>query len=116
MVTTGGGGVIGVEDNGHVCGTIRNYNTHVPGKTRVGTFSDESSSRVVVYVNTFACRRASLQTVAYLGFANDGLQVRRGLQIIGVGAAHERLDGCLADGPAEEQLDHRTFRHRSDAG
>lgn len=54
--------------------------------------------------------------MAYLGLADDGLQVRCGLQIVGVRAAHERFDGRLADGPAEEQLDHGGFRHGSDAG
>jgi len=53
--------------------------------------------------------------MAYLGLADDGLQVRRGLQIIGVRAAHERLDGRLADGPAEEQLDDGALRHGPDA-
>lgn len=56
----------------------------------------------------------SLQAMAYLGLADDGLQVGRRLQIVGVRAAHERFDGRLADGAAEEELDNRGFRHWPD--
>jgi len=52
--------------------------------------------------------------MAYLGLADDGLQVRRRLQIVGVRAAHERFDGRLADSAAEKQLDDRGFRHGPD--
>lgn len=51
-----------------------------------------------------------------LGLADDGLQVRCGLQIVGVRATHERLDGRLADRPAEEQVDHCVLGHGPDAG
>jgi len=54
--------------------------------------------------------------MANLGLADDGLQVRRGLQVVGVRAAHERFDGRLADGAAEEQLDDRGLRHGPDTG
>lgn len=57
---------------------------------------------------------ASLQAMAYLGLADDGLQVRGGLQVVGVRAAHERFDGSVADGPAEEQFDHSGFGHGPD--
>lgn len=53
--------------------------------------------------------------MANLGLADDGLQVRRGLEIIGVGTAHEWFDGRLPDGPAKEQLDDGVFGHGSDA-
>jgi len=49
--------------------------------------------------------------MAYLGLADDCLQMRRRLQIVSVRAAHERFDGRLADGAAEEELDNRGFRH-----
>jgi len=54
--------------------------------------------------------------MAYLGLADDGLQVRSRLQIVGVRAAHERFDGRLADGAAEEQLYNRGFGHGPDTG
>lgn len=69
----------------------------------------------ILCTSTYANAFASLQTVAYLCLADDRLQVWRCLQIIGVSAAHERFDGRLADGPAEEQFDHGALRHRTDA-
>lgn len=54
--------------------------------------------------------------MAYLCLADDCLQVRSGLQIIGVRAAHKRLDRRLADGPAEKQLDHSALGHSPNAG
>lgn len=52
--------------------------------------------------------------MAYLGLADDGLQVRGGLQVVGVRAAHERFDGRVADGPAEEQFDDGGLWHGPD--
>jgi hypothetical protein len=54
--------------------------------------------------------------MTYLSLADDGLQVRRRLQIVSICAAHERFDGSLADGATEEQLDYRSFWHSPDAG
>lgn len=53
--------------------------------------------------------------MAYFGFANDCLQVRGSLKIIGICATHEWFDRSLADRSTEEQLDHGVFRNRSNA-
>lgn len=53
--------------------------------------------------------------MAYFCLANDCLQVRGSLKIIGVRAAHERFDRSLADGSTKEQLDNGVFRHSSNA-
>lgn len=53
--------------------------------------------------------------MAYFGLANDCLQVRGRLEIIGIRATYERFDRSLADGSTEEQLDHGVFRHSSNA-
>jgi hypothetical protein len=53
--------------------------------------------------------------MAYFCLANDCLQVRGSLEVIGVRATHEWFDRSLADGPTKEQLDHGVFWYSSNA-